>query len=135
MAGSLSSSGSARDLLLMGARGEVELVASPLVLQETERNLFKKAPTGLSAFWELRELFDGHLIDPPEELVAEVARHIELKDAAIVAGAIAAQAAYVVSYDRRHLLSHAETIQRLYGLTVVSPEAAIAALNDTEGGR
>ena len=128
MAGSLSSTGSARDLLMMGARGEVELVASPLVLQETERNLYKKAPAGLAPFWELRELFDEHLVDPPENLVAEVSQHIEPKDAAIVAGAVAAGTVYLVTYDRRHLLGHAEMIHRLYGLAVVTPDEAIAAL-------
>ena len=60
--------------------------------------------------------------------------HIELKDAAIVAGAIAARAAYLVSYDRRHLLSQAEVIHRLYELAVVTPEAAIAALGGADGG-
>jgi len=57
MAGSLSATGFARDLLLMGARGEVTLIVSPFVLQETERNLYKKAPDGLAAFWGLRKPF------------------------------------------------------------------------------
>jgi predicted nucleic acid-binding protein len=128
MAGSLSAAGSARDLLLAGVRGEVVLLVSPLVLEETERNLYKKAPQGLSAFHEFRQLLEEHLVDPPKELVVEVAQHIEFKDAPIVAGAIRAQAPYLVSYDRRHLLKHADLIRQLYQIEAITPDILVARL-------
>lgn len=128
MAGALSASGSARDLLLAGVRGEVHLLASPLVLLETERNLARKAPAGLPAFYEFRALLEGNLVDPSRELVVEVARHIEPKDAPIVAAAHVARAAYLATYDRRHLLRQADLIRQVYSIETVTPDVVVSAL-------
>src|SRR5438874_1483312 len=102
MAAALSESGTSHDLFAAARDGRLVLFASSYVLRETERNLYRKAPRGLRAFWDLRDQLE--LVDPTIEVVAEVAGHIESKDAPIVAAAIAAQADYLVSYDRRHLL-------------------------------
>ena len=83
MAASLSSTGAAHDLFEAGRRGEVELIVSRHALRETERNRYRRAPHGLGEFWERRNELE--LVDPSPELVDEVARHIEPKDAPIVA--------------------------------------------------
>ena len=134
MAASLSATGSARDLFADELRGRVELVASPLVLRETERNLYRKAPHGLCTFRELSARLAEPRVEPPPELVVEVAHHIDLKDAPIVAGAVAARAGYLVTYDRRHLLSQAEPIQRLYQIEIVTPDVLLVRLANLRGG-
>ena len=134
MAATLSTTGSARELFADELRGRIELVASPLVLRETERNLYRKAPHGLGMFLELCARLAEPLVEPPAELIVEVSQHIELKDAPIVAGAITAGAGYLVSYDRRHLLSQAEPVQRQYRIAVVTPDVLLVRLADPRGG-
>ena len=126
MAACLSSTGAAYDLLEAGQRGQVALIVSQHVLLETERNLYRKAPHGLREFWERRNQFE--LVNPTPELVDEIALHIEPKDAPIVAAAIAARSDYLVTYDRRHLLSHAALIRHLYQIETVEPAVLLARL-------
>jgi predicted nucleic acid-binding protein len=130
MAAALSETGTAYDLFGAARRGAVVLAASAYALGETERNLYRKAPRGLRAFWELRTLLT--IVDPAPELVAEVANHVEAKDAAIVAGAVAAGAAYLVTYDRRHLLSQADLIRQRWQIETVTLGEMLAALNDMQ---
>jgi predicted nucleic acid-binding protein len=44
------------------------------------------------------------------------------KDAPIVASALTARADYLVSYDRKHILSQAAQIQADFGLIVTTPD-------------
>jgi predicted nucleic acid-binding protein len=96
------------------------------VLREVERNPNRKAPRGLNALWERRDQLGS--IDPLPSLIDDVARHVEPKDAPIVAAAVAAQADYLVTYDRRHLLSQAEVIRQHYGVEVIEPAVLLARL-------
>jgi predicted nucleic acid-binding protein len=130
MAASLSASGSARVLFTTDVREHVVLYVSPLVLQETERNLYRKAPQGLGMFRELATRLADTVVHPPSDFVERVGQHIELKDAPIVAGTRTAGAAFLVTYDRRHLLSHAEVIHRLYGVAVVTPDILLVHVGD-----
>jgi predicted nucleic acid-binding protein len=126
MAATLSATGAAYDLLEAGQQGRIALVVSPYVLREVERNLNRKAPRGLNALWERRDQLGS--IDPLPSLIDDVARHVEPKDAPIVAAAVAAQADYLVTYDRRHLLSQAEVIRQHYGVEVIEPAVLLARL-------
>ncbi len=126
MAACLSRTGAAYDLFEAGLHGRAHLIVSQHVLIETERNLYRKAPHGLREFWDRRNQLD--LVDPSPALVDEVARHIEPKDAPIVAAAIAARSDYLVTYDRRHLLSHADLIRHRYGIETVEPAVMLARL-------
>lgn len=122
----ISPRGSSRDLIEAGERGQVRLIVSQDVLDEAERNLYRKAPQALRTFWAQRDQFER--VAPTNDLVADVARLIELKDAPVVAGAIAAGVTYLVTYDRRHLLNEAELIRREYGIDVVTPDHVVARL-------
>lgn len=122
IAAAISSTGSARDLLAAAFGGEYHLASSALVLDECERNLTRKAPRALPLFHLVRAVLDQHLTEPPDELVREVARFIEDKDAPIVAAAIDAGARYLATYDRRHLLRQAAIIQARYSLIVATPD-------------
>ena len=124
----ISSRGSARDLVEAGQRGQVRLVVSQDVLDEAERNLNRKAPPALPTFWEQRDRFAR--VEPTSDLVVEVARPIEPKDAPVVAGAIAAGVEYLVTYYRRHLLSEAALIRREYGIEAVTPDHVVARLGE-----
>jgi predicted nucleic acid-binding protein len=103
IAAAISQRGTARDLLAAAFRGEYTRASSDLVLEESERNLARKAPRAVPVFQLFRSVLSALLTTPPDELVRQVATVIELKDAPIVAAAIHAGAQYLVTFDRKHL--------------------------------
>lgn len=48
IAAAISSKGSARDLIMKSFSGELKLIISDLVIEETQKNLAKKVPEALS---------------------------------------------------------------------------------------
>ena len=60
-----------------------------------------------------------HSVEPPAALVWQVAAVIAPKDAAIVAGAVCAEAMFLATYDYRDLLSKRREILDALGVTVV----------------
>ncbi|MGE3271962.1 MAG: PIN domain-containing protein [Chloroflexota bacterium] len=129
MAAALSESGHAHDLFGAAQRSGLALCTSTFALKETERNLYRKAPRGLRAFWDLQSQM--MIIDPTPELVVQVAVDIEPKDAAIVAGAVAARTRFLVTYDRRHLLAEAELIRQRYHIETLTPGELLTRQADT----
>jgi predicted nucleic acid-binding protein len=125
IAAAISGTGSARDLIVAGLRGDFTLQISRLVLEETERNLAEKAPAALPLFIQFRGFLSGTLADPSDQLVIQVARVIAAKDAPIVAAAVSAGSAYLATYDRKHLLRQKEQIEALYGISVVTPDVVV----------
>jgi len=91
------------------------------VLDETERNLALKHPAGLAVVAELRDAYEYQMAEPSPELIQEASEIIEPKDAPILAGALAAHAEYLVTHDKRHLLSQAGTIKSHFGISVTTP--------------
>jgi predicted nucleic acid-binding protein len=128
-AAALSPRGSARDLVLLGKQEHLELFVSAFVLDETRRNLKAKASHAVDALDELLDAELFHSSDPPADDVRAVAKVIEVKDAAIVAGALAAGAAYLARYDRRHLLSQADVISIAFDLVVATPDHVLGLLS------
>jgi predicted nucleic acid-binding protein len=120
----------ARDLIAAAFRGEYTLTISALVLEETERNLTRKAAAAVPVFQFLKAVLAPLVATPPIELVQQVATVVEVKDAPIVAAALHAGVDCLVSYDRKHLLSQAEVIMARYGLIVTTPDAVFQS-----GGR
>jgi predicted nucleic acid-binding protein len=127
IAAAISARGAARDLLLEGLRGRRTLHLSTLVLLETERNLRKKQPAALPAFEGFRAALTAAVVDPPVALVRRVAGVVAPKDAPIVAAALEAGAAYLASYDRKHLLRQREAIKAEFGLIVATPDEILSA--------
>ena len=125
---SLSPTGSARELIVAGVFGRVSLVLSPFVVEETRRNLSRKAPPALPFFEAFLARGVVHVVDPPAALVRRVAEEIEPKDAPIVAGAVHAEVRFLATYDRKHLLAHAALIRVTFGIAVETPEAILASL-------
>jgi len=46
----------------------------------------------------------------------------------IVAGAIHAEAKFLATYDRKHLLAQATLIQNRFGIIVATPEAVLSTI-------
>ena len=129
-----STSGAAHDLILLAVAGEVQVLISQDVLEEVQRNLSQKVPEKLGAFHRLMQLIDPVMVDDPTPAAVHAAEaYVAAKDAPIVAAAIAAQPDYLVTYDRKHLLEPPEVAQRS-GLTIVTPDVVVAAIQADENG-
>ena len=98
-----SASGHARDLIVMATREEVILVVSPLVLEETRRNLEESAPEIVPLFDLLVQSIPFEIIQPTKEKVLEAARVVVLKDAPIVAAAKSSRADLLVTLGQETL--------------------------------
>lgn len=102
-------------LLKLGESGLIDLAVSAQVLTEVEGALRRKAPAAL-----------GHMT-----LLLDRARwqmHIPYApDAAIFAAAVAAQADYLVTLDRRHLLGNS-ALESAAPLPIGAPGDALAWL-------
>ena len=123
-----SATGPARRLLLKGLTGSVTLVISDLVLEETKRNLTKNAPLALPSFSLIADLFAPYITRPSKAEVLQAAKIVYLKDAPIVAAATKVKADYLATHDVKHLLNHAQAIDRAYGITVLTPSEVLSVL-------
>lgn len=122
IAAAISPKGSARDLIMKALSGEVKIIVSDLVIEETQRNIANKAPKALPALQIFLEALNPEVVIPTKTLVNKVSRVIEPKDAPIVAGAIYAKADYLVSFDRKHLLQQKQAIKKFFKVKVITPD-------------
>jgi predicted nucleic acid-binding protein len=129
-AAAFSPTGPARRLILKGLEGRVALSLSDLVLEETERNLTKNAPSALPYFTILADLFSPFITNPTKAEVRKAAQIVHLKDAPIVGAAAKAKAEYLATHDIKHLLSHAKEIEAAYGITVLAPSELVSILTN-----
>ena len=127
-AAALSKRGHARELLMRGLQGDVELVFSDLVFEETARNLAEKAPQALPLFALVREALGRSVVHALKALVLKAARVVAVKDAPILAAAAEARASYLATYDEKHLLRAAHLIEETFGLTVARPDIVLREL-------
>ena len=120
-----SRTGFAHDLLRLILRGKVKAIVSDDVLEEVERNLSRKAPETLAIFKRFMSLAAPEIItNLTKEEVWAVEAYVAQKDAPIVAAAIRAQADYLVTYDRKHLLEPPEVAEKS-GLQIVTPDVVV----------
>lgn len=124
----LSSTGSAHDLIRLGSERRAVLVLSPFVLEEVERNVTRKGRDRLPTLRSVLEFFPFVISEPSAELIALEAALIEPKDAEIVAAAATANVDFLVTYDAKHLLSQAVAIEARHGIIVCTPAVAIALI-------
>ena len=124
-----STTGAAHDLLQLAVRGKVELVLSSTVLEEVARNLQAKAPQRSVLFEVLMRTLEPEIApDPSRDELLAVAEYVALKDAPIVAAALAADVDYLVTYDRKHLLDPEEVSEKS-GLRIVTPNVVVDLLS------
>jgi predicted nucleic acid-binding protein len=129
IAAMMSPRGRARELLVLGIRGELRLMTSSLVLIETERNIAQKAPAALSAFTLLRQVIDPDLVEPSTVRIEQVSQFIHPKDAPIVAAAAVANADWLATYDRKHLLAQREIVSAQCDVSIATPDEILESLH------
>ena len=127
IAAALSEKGAARELIRKGFRGDFVICISANVLEEAERNLAVNAPEALPDFHLLRGLLSAKIVRLSEPTVSAAARIVAAKDAPILAGAVQARALSLATYDRRHLLDHAESISESLAIIVATPDEVLRA--------
>ena len=112
----------------LGFRAQADLYVASVTIEEAERNLSLKAPIALPAFLSFCDLLKAKIVEPPDQLVLTAVGIVVAKDTPILAAAIQIQARFLATYDRKHLLSHKEQIQALFGITVALPDEIIGEL-------
>ncbi|MDQ2744375.1 MAG: PIN domain-containing protein [Chloroflexota bacterium] len=128
IAAAISPTGAARLLLTAGLLGDVLLVFSADVFEETERNLRKKYPAALSAL----TLFQDAFVD---QTIRQAAEFVAAKDVPILAGALAATTPFLATFDQQHLLSIAARIRAVFGMTVATPSEILRLISKDFDGR
>jgi predicted nucleic acid-binding protein len=128
-AAAYSTGGAARELLRLALRGQIRVVVSQDVLDETERNLTRKAPEVLETYGQLLHLLTPEVVNPTREEVWAAEEYVAQKDAPIIAAAIRAQPDYLVTFDRKHLIDPPEVAEQSE-LRIVTPGAALRALRE-----
>jgi predicted nucleic acid-binding protein len=115
-----SNKGHARDLILMAARDEIRLVISPLVIEETRRNLADFAPEVLPALEQVFDSIDFETFNPTRDEVVEAAKLVAFKDAPILAAVLLSRVDIFVTLDQKHLLDKPE-LERFAKCPILRP--------------
>ena len=99
---SISNTGASRAIITLVELGLVVPVICSLVLEEVTRNLQNKAPNALPYFEQLQAVQAWEIVaDPSAEQFLASAKIIKPKDALILAAAINAQPACLITLDIR----------------------------------
>ncbi len=98
--------GHAHDLILMAIRGELTIVTSQLLLNETKSNLFESAHEKSSALDQIIANVHFEYVRPMKRDVLAATKRVALKDAPIVAATREAKVDFLVTLDQKHLLNH-----------------------------
>lgn len=122
-----SAKGHSRDLMLMGANGEIAIVLSDYVLEETRRNLAQLKRPPLDEFDEILANAGIHVVQVNKQSVLDAAKWIVLKDAPILAAAKIAKVEMLVSLDKKHILNHPE-LETYINANIVTPMEAYQKL-------
>lgn len=133
-AAAYSETGAARELFRQATRDQVRLVVNQDVMDEAQRNLAKKVPQGEMLLQVLMAVVNPEIApDPSPQLTSQVSQYIVEKDVPVVAGALASQVDYLVTFDRQHLLRPVEVAKKS-GLKIVLPEVVVEAVRREQAG-
>jgi len=104
----LSETGGSRLILKSGEAGSIQLWVGPRVLKEADAVLARKATKSKGAFALLLDQARVSVGPEPDDTALDQARAVVEypPDAHIVAEALAADAGYLVSLDRKHLVGN-----------------------------
>lgn len=127
-----SATGASRELLRRHLSQEVVIVVSAYVTEEVRRNLAKKAPTQSGAVDLLLDLLAMQSVEPSIEQIQQAATYTELKDAPVVAAAIAGVCEYLLTFDRKHLIDPPQVAVQSK-LIITTPDQVIKRLRDQAG--
>lgn len=102
IAGSASSTGASRAVLILAEIGLFKAIVSHQVIDECQRNLAKKLPAAMPAFLELLTRLSLEVVDnPASQEVAQWQTIIEAKDAPILAAALRANANRILTLNTK----------------------------------
>ncbi|MFZ5862476.1 MAG: putative toxin-antitoxin system toxin component, PIN family [Nitrospirota bacterium] len=130
IAGLISQTGAAREVLRLCEAGVIETLVSKQVLTEADRNLSEKLP-GLAADYRrlIQSIAPTLLDDPTREEISRVAGLIHSNDAPILAAAIAAEADYLVSWNTKHF--HQPKVRQAVRFQIVTPGELLVAFRNS----
>lgn len=121
LAGSASLVGASHALLVMAELGLVKAVTIPYIFDEVERNLTKKLVRGLARYQQIRTSIDWEVADnpvPPE--INKWTVVLPLKDAPVLAAAVIANPARLITLDTKHFIDLPQVAQQS-GLIIATP--------------
>ncbi|MCC6612544.1 MAG: PIN domain-containing protein [Anaerolineae bacterium] len=127
----VSPTGAGRELLKRYRRGQIALVVSSYVIDEVERNIRQDASAHLNAFVLALDLLAFEVVEVAPSLINEAEQYVVLKDAPVVAGAIAARCEYLLTFDRADLLDPPIVAEKS-GLKICTPGDLIQFLRSTD---
>jgi predicted nucleic acid-binding protein len=104
-AAAASATGASRAIIVLAEIGLIRVIVSSQVLEEAERNLSRKAPRALPFYRQVIASLSLEMVgEPAPGKVAECAKVIEAKDAPILAAAMEAKPARLVTLDIQHFV-------------------------------
>jgi predicted nucleic acid-binding protein len=121
-----SSKGHSRDLMMLGAAGNIKLFISDFVLEETRRNLALKQPA-LKILERIIHVAQIEIVSATVQQVKDAMKVVVPKDAPILAAARNARVDVLVSLDKKHLLGHPE-LESYLNAPILTPAEAIERL-------
>jgi predicted nucleic acid-binding protein len=125
-----SERGHSRDLVLMSARGELVLVLSHYILEETRRNLASlKEPKNRELEFLLSKT-EVEVVTVDKDDILRAAKMTALKDAPIIAAAKKAKVTVLVSLDRKHILGRPE-LETYINAPILTPKEAFQIIKST----
>jgi len=106
IAGIASVTGASATVLDLCEAESIQMVISQQVLVEADRNFSSKLPGFVTQFRQfIRNLAPLMVEDPPATAVERAATLIAQKDASILAAALGAKVAYLITLDKKHFLN------------------------------
>lgn len=125
-----SERGHSRDLVILSAGGELTLVLSHYVLEETRRNLASlKKPKDIDLEYLLSKA-KVETINADRNEVLLAAKITVLKDAPVIAAAKKAKVNMLVSLDKKHILDHPE-LETYINARILTPKEAFQQIKST----
>jgi predicted nucleic acid-binding protein len=126
IAGVVSSTGAAHEVLRLAEAGLIELVISRQVLIEADRNLSTKLPAVVPDYERLLKALKPSVVeDPAPEAVEEARLVIHHNDAPILAAAREANVDYLVSWNTKHFPTR--SVKDFVTFPVVTPGELLTA--------
>lgn len=102
IAGAASTTGASHILLQLAELTLITCVSSEYAVAEAERNLLAKLPVALAPFRLILQAAITIVAPPPSTLVHSLAQEAHVKDAPILAAAIASQSDFLATFNLRH---------------------------------
>lgn len=120
IAGIISPTGAAHEVLRLCEAKVVKPVISRQVLTEADRNLSAKLPDLIPDYRALLRHLSPHLVqDPGLKAVEQATKVINSKDAPILAAALEADVDYLITWNTRHF--HKKAVREYVEFKIVTP--------------